>query len=122
MVNMWAAGDNKREGLESSNIQVENSFYFDACEEDVGRIKWEKQQGHFTKFEVSELESFEPRTPPTVTFAWDGCGYSAPDIDCSEFKIEDLGLGWTPIDVNGTTKDDALVYQGSCFGWTNWLY
>ena len=85
MVNLWAAGDNSRDGVYGSNIQVEDSYYFEPCSSDEGRISWEARTGIFTTFDVTELGSWSPRAELQLTFNWSGCGIAAPSLTCKEF-------------------------------------
>ena len=39
-VNMWTAGDNIRDGVYASDINVTDSFYYDPCDSSEGRIYW----------------------------------------------------------------------------------
>ena len=88
MVNGWTGGDNIKEEVYASGIVVEDSHYYNMCDPSEGRVMWEAREGIFEKFEVTELETFTPSTPPQVVFDWDDCGFTAPDINCSEFKKE----------------------------------
>ena len=44
-MNMWTAGDNVRDGVYASDIDVDESFYYDPCDDSEGRIYWESRKG-----------------------------------------------------------------------------
>lgn len=98
-VNLWTAGHNIVEGVYTQDIEVYNGQYIEPCSADDGRIFWQADDDLFTHFDVTEIFEYEPRDPITVEFDWDGC-FSPPDIDCSEFLVEEWGIDWTPVNVN----------------------
>ena len=64
MVNLWAAGDNNRDGVLSQEITVENSTYYNACPSYEGRLYWEARPGEgFTGGApgISEITEWEPK-------------------------------------------------------------
>ena len=64
MVNLWAAGDNNRDGVLSHDITVENSAYYKACPSDEGRLYWESRKGEaFTggRPDIHELSEWTPK-------------------------------------------------------------
>lgn len=122
----WTGGYYK--DVVASNIQVHESYYYDTCAQRPGEIKegttwevkegttmWEREDGIFTHFDVSELTEFEPRDPPRVDFTWDGCDFKAPDISCHEFKDEPIA-GRKKIDANSGLDLTETIY-GDCWGW-----
>ena len=60
-VNLWAAGDNLRDEVYTSNLKILDSHYYKPCSSEDGRISWEARSGLFTVFEVSELSSWTPK-------------------------------------------------------------
>ena len=122
MVNLWTSGHNEVEGVYASDIVVENSSYYKPCDSSEGRIMWEAEDGLFTKFEVTELQSFTPREPPSVDLDWktDNCGFEPPSIDCSSFKEEAIGVSIVRTNVN---TGEVLFEEniGSCWGSTSWF-
>ena len=72
----------------------------------------------FTRFEVTELEEFTPRTPPQTEFTWEQTCVEAwtPTTDCSEFLVEQIGRGH--IEVTSVYDPTKSVYEepmGSCW-------
>jgi len=92
------------------------------CDESEGRIRWYEEEGIFTKFEVTELQSFTPRTPPSVDLDWKTaeCGFTPPDTKCDEFDLSDIGVSKTRYNVN-TGEEIFEEYIGSCWGSTSWF-
>ena len=47
----------------------------------------------FTRFDVTELEEFTPKTPPQTKFSWEQTCVDAwkPSTDCSQFEVEQIG-------------------------------
>ena len=74
-VNMWTAGDNIRDGVYASNIEVTDSYYYDPCDESEGRIYWQSRDDVFVggKPDVTELFEWEPKDAYENNFAWEGC-------------------------------------------------
>jgi hypothetical protein len=62
---LYAAGDEN--GVESSNLQVEDSQYFNICNPD--KLFWEAHEGAWTKQELTEVD-FKLRDPITLSFCW----------------------------------------------------
>ena len=122
MVNLWAAGDNAKVSVYSDDITVEDSYYYDPCPDDEGRIYWESRNGEIFNLPlgITELESFTPRTPYTIEFDWDtaACGFSPPDIDCNsdEWVDEEIGSTVTQYNIN-LVENVALIQRmvGSCW-------
>ena len=116
MVNLWAGGDNSRDGVLSSNIQVSSSSYWEACPADEGRIQWQARDGIFTLFDVTELGSWSPRAHLELSFNWDSCSIPAPTLTCQYFPCQDIGLTHTQINVN---SGEAVEYdiQGECWNY-----
>lgn len=121
--NYWTAGANIIEGVYSSNIYVENSFYTNKCDdkpwpapllvETVPGMKFVE------KFDVTQKTDYELRTPITVDFAWDVCTIKVPDVDCSQFPQVPIG-GYTKNACNtnyeGCVKINGhLDPQGACY-------
>ena len=72
----------------------------------------------FTRFEVTELEEFTPRTPPSTDFTWNQTCVQAwkPTTDCSEFLIEPIGR--PHIDHTSVYDPTKSVYEepmGACW-------
>jgi len=65
---LYAAGDEN--GVESSNLQIEDSQYFDVCG-GVDKLTWEAHPGAWIKKDLTEVD-FTLRTPQVVNFCWDG--------------------------------------------------
>ena len=64
MVNLWAAGDNNRDGVYSHDITVENSTYYKACPDYEGRLYWESRWGEaFTGGapDITEITEWTPK-------------------------------------------------------------
>ena len=82
MVNLWAAGDNNRDGVLSQDITVEDSTYYNACPSYEGRLYWEARPGEgFTGAApgISEITEWEPKQEIQLTFPWDDCDFD-PDF------------------------------------------
>jgi hypothetical protein len=62
---LYAAGDES--GVNSSNLQVEDSQYFNICNPD--RIFWEAHEGAWTKQDLTKAD-FKLRDPITLSFCW----------------------------------------------------
>ena len=120
MVNGWTGGNNVKYGVNAKDFVVEDSHYYNMCDESEGRVMWQAEEGIFKKFDVTELETFEPKDPPKVELPWDDCGFTAPDISCSTFQVEPINITWDRINVN--TKDTVVTeeFYGDCFGWQDW--
>ena len=72
----------------------------------------------FTRFEVTELEEFTPRTPPQTEFTWEQTCVEAwtPTTDCSEFLVEQIGRGHIEVtSVYDPTKSVLEEPMGSCW-------
>lgn len=115
----WIAGANIKEQVFSKNIWVEDSYYYDPCTNpNEFQLQWEYAEGMFTRFDVTELEEFTPRTPPQTEFSWEKTCIDAwkPTTDCSEFEIEQIGRGH--IEVTSVYDPTKLLYEqpmGSCW-------
>ena len=90
MTNLWTAGANLTVDLYAEDIWVENSYVYEPCDESEGRIGWEYNDGSYTNFEVSELEEFTPRDPPSVDLPWDSECWR-PTYTCADFWQEHIG-------------------------------
>ena len=117
-VNMWTAGDNYRDDVYAYNIDVQDSFYYDPCDDSEGRIYWESRKGEVFSNggpQVTELSEWEPKEAFENNFPWEGC-FSAPEIDCSEFAVQEVGSTAPRVTVQTTTGE--TVYEtvyGSCW-------
>lgn len=118
--NLWTAGANIKHEVYSSDIWVQDSYYYDVCSTDEMRVKWEYEDGMFSRFDVTELTTFTPRTPTQAEFGWDATCWK-PTTDCSEFLQEPIGRP----DVERTnvldpTADMYEAPRGSCWGHESW--
>ena len=115
---MWGAGDNVKDGVESYDIEVSDSQYYEPCPDDQGRIHWENTPGQgFTSGgpDVTKLDHWEPRQEFVNKFDWDGCGLVAPETKCDDFPVQELGHDNKRINVN---NPDEVLYEkvyGSCY-------
>lgn len=62
---LYAAGDEN--GVNSSNVQIEESQYFDVCNPD--HLIWEAHDGAWTKRDLQNA-NFKLRDPITLSFCW----------------------------------------------------
>lgn len=117
-VNMWTAGDNVRDGVYGSDIDVDESYYYDPCDESEGRIYWESRKGELFVGGngpiVTELETWTPKQEYTNDFEWEGC-FSAPDIDCNDFPVQVVGSTEPRINVNDANEEIYEVIYGHCW-------
>ena len=117
-VNMWTAGDNYRDNVYAYDIDVQDSYYYDPCDDSEGRIYWESRKGEVFSNGgpgVTELTEWEPKEAFQNNFPWEGC-FEAPDIDCSEFAEQEVGS--TAPRVTVQTTDGSTIYEtvyGSCW-------
>ena len=120
MTNLWTAGANLTVNLYAEDIWVEDSYVYDVCDESEMRINWEWEEGLYTNFEVTELDEFTPREPPSVNLPWDSDCWR-PTLTCADFWQEHIG-GEQESRVS-TTNADKSTYenlQGSCYGNLEW--
>ena len=117
-MNMWTAGDNVRDGVYGSDIDVDESYYYDPCDESEGRIYWESRKGELFVGGngpiVTELETWTPKPEYTNDFEWEGC-FSAPDIDCNDFPVQVVGSTEPRINVNDANEEIYEVIYGHCW-------
>lgn len=119
--NLWTAGANVKEQVYSRDIWVQDSYYYDVCDADEMRLNWEYEEGMFTNFEVTELETFSPRTPIAIDFNWDATCWK-PTTDCSEFLEEPIGRpGTDRTNVLDPTDNVFEAPIGSCWGNQSWF-
>jgi len=90
MTNLWTAGANLSVDLYAEDIWVEDSYVYEPCDESESRIGWEYNDGSYTNFEVSELDEFTPRDPPSVDLPWDSECWR-PTYTCADFWQEHIG-------------------------------
>ena len=75
-VNLWAGGDNVRDGVYARDIHVENSTYYQPCDDSEGRLWWESRWGEiFTdgKPGIEEIFEWTPKEEIKLSFPWDDC-------------------------------------------------
>ena len=76
MRSLWTAGNNAIEGVSSRNIKVKDSYVYDTCGPEENNLYWEADKGQaFSEFDVTEVFYHIPKTPITLEFAWDNCGF-----------------------------------------------
>ena len=119
-VNMWTAGDNTRDGIYADNILVEDSYYYDGCDESEGRVYWDSRDDIFVGGApgVEEIFEWEPRQEFLNNFAWESCGFTEeymPDTDCNDFPVQVVGSETPRITVAGDNEEIYEVMYGSCF-------
>ena len=64
MNNLWAAGDNNRDGVLSYDITVEDSYYNKVCPSGEGRTYWGARRGAAWTGGapgISEITDWEPK-------------------------------------------------------------
>ena len=93
MVNLWAAGDNNRDGVLSADITVDSSYYYEPCDPSEGRLYWEARTGIFTNGgpSITPLGSWTPRANLVLSFPWDSCTLTPPFVDCSDWEFQNIG-------------------------------
>ena len=88
-VKMWTAGDNSVEAVKSYNITVENSTYYNACDESEGSVYYETRRGEVFNDgnggigpDITEIFEWTPKQEIQLTFPWDSCGLEPNFSDC----------------------------------------
>ena len=99
-----------------------DSYYYDPCPDTECRVQWKANDDAFAIFDVEQLEEFEPREPISLSFDWDSCQMSPPEIDCSMFP--DVAIGYAKTRVNQNNPDEIIdeLDEGACWGSTGWSY
>ena len=117
MVNLWTAGDNNRDGVLAYDITVEDSYYYDPCPDDEGRLYWEARKGEiFTGGEpdITELQEWTPRENLVLNFSWDDCDLDPPFVDCWDWEWQDIGHELIRYNVNDSSLVEIDVW-GHCW-------
>ena len=117
---MWTAGDNVRDGVYAADILVEDSYYYDGCDESEGRVYWDSRDDIFVGGapDVTEIFEWEPRQEFLNNFEWENCGFEdlyMPTTDCNDFPVQVVGSETPRINVNDANEEIYEVMYGSCF-------
>lgn len=76
---------------------------------------WEAEEGIFEQFEATELDEWTPKTPASTDFSWDATCW-VPDISCSEFRDEEIGVpGLKRVSVVDTSQSTDESNAGACW-------
>ena len=116
-MNLWAAGDNVRDGVYAQDITVENSTYYQPCDDSEGRLWWEARWGEiFTGGApgITEIFEWEPRQELELSFPWDDCELEPVFQDCHDWPEQDIGHLLTRENVN-TGEEFVIDVWGACW-------
>ena len=76
---------------------------------------WDANDEAFATFEVTQLEEFTPREPLSLSFDWDSCGLTPPNIDCSMFPQVTIGYGKLRVNQNDPDEVIKELDEGACW-------
>ena len=129
-VNLWAAGDNVRDGVYGENITVENSTYYQPCDDSEGRLFWESRWDEMfvkNRWESEEEPSFPeggpdirevyewtPKEALELEFPWDDCKLEPDFIDCHDWPVQNIGHELIRENVN-TGEEFVIDVWGACW-------
>ena len=134
-VNLWAAGDNVRDGVYGKDILVENGTYYQPCDESEGRLYWESRwdemfiknrwddpypdgkNGYTFKNggpDIREVFEWTPKEALELTFPWDDCNLEPDFIDCHDWPVQNIGHELIRENVN-TGEEFVIDVWGACW-------
>jgi hypothetical protein len=116
-VNLWAAGDNVRDEVYGKDILVENSTYYEPCDDSEGRLYWESRWGDMFSNggpDIQEVFDWTPKEALELSFSWDDCDLEPDFIDCHDWPVQNIGHELIRENVN-TGEEFVIDVWGACW-------